>query len=135
MMINLTKLSLPRHTFRGLVCGQSKLNFVSSTYFNASQNINSEPLELNSKQQRIEKNINPFGIPLVNRSLERDLFGEVSANKSDGRKQFVEKGKKKDLESAHSHLKSFNINIHQDSALEGMIVFHMLIRMFSVYVV
>ena len=52
-----------------------------------------------NETSRLENHINPFGIPLLNRSLEKTLFENLN------------KGENANLQPAYEHLSAFNIKV------------------------
>ena len=117
MYINISKLK-PRQNVIRLLSAKTNAKFFTSTHHKTSQtqlnNTNST-----SKLSKTKKNINSFGIPLINRPLERILFGESSSSKQ----QDVDKGSPENLKLAQDHLASFNIKIEAENANNGKYVF------------
>ena len=118
MYINISKLK-PRQNVIRLLSAKINAKFFTSTHHKTSQtqlnNSNST-----SKLSKTKKNINSFGIPLINRPLERILFGESSSSKQ----QDVDKGSPENLKLAQDHLASFNIKIEAENANNGKYVFN-----------
>ena len=117
MYINISKLK-PRQNVIRLLSAKTNAKFFTSTHHKTSQtqlnNSNST-----SKLSKTKKNINSFGIPLINRPLERILFGESCSSKQ----QDVDKGSPENLKLAQDHLASFNIKIEAENANNGKYVF------------
>ena len=117
MYINISKLK-PRQNVIRLLSAKTNAKFFTSTHHKTSQtqlnNTNST-----SKLSKTKKNINSFVIPLINRPLERILFGESSSSKQ----QDVDKGSPENLKLAQDHLASFNIKIEAENANNGKYVF------------
>ena len=88
-----------------------RINAFSSTIsFKNSHNISTKDKYGQSKGTKIAENVNPFGIPLLHRSLEKRLF-------DDSRKT----NENVDLKSAIQDLSTFNINVEDVENGKNMI--------------
>ena len=96
---------------KGFSRGSRKINIIHSnnsricTFSTAISRKNSQSIPIKEKYDKSEvtkipENVNPFGIPLLHRSIEKRLFGVSGKNI-----------KNIDLKSAQDHLSAFNINV------------------------
>ena len=116
MYVSCSKFRLIRLRYINFVNGGSKSSFTTSSYLISGPNHQEEIANLNRKHLQIKTYKNAFGIPLINRSLERVLFDQLSYDKRNNSANAANTG---NLQSAHEHLASFNIKVADNSTNKG----------------
>jgi len=114
---------VPCSTFRhirlryiNILHGGSKRLFTTTSGLISARIHQEEISNINGKNPQIQSYKNSFGIPLINRSLERVLFDQFT---SDKRCSTEKAANTANLQSAHEHLAAFNIKVDHNSTNKG----------------
>ena len=114
MYSNILKYIPQSHKANILYKRKDSTTNICTVYLHTSKNFHKQHLQPDSKDQYTQKNTNSFGIPLVNRSLEKVLFGASGSIKRQDDKVAQQK-----LQTAKDHLAAFNINTEPDALNKG----------------